>query len=108
MGLATVLSRAAVGIEAPQVLCEVNLSPGLPMFAIVGLPETTVRESQDRTFRRPLQRRWKAGAVCAAKRKVRQTEAVASASLPAPDRGHGQCCLPWITRRIISSSSSSL
>ena len=48
MGLATVQSRAAVGIEAPQVLCEVNLSPGLPMFAIVGLPETAVRESKDR------------------------------------------------------------
>jgi magnesium chelatase family protein len=48
MGLATVLSRAAVGIEAPQVLCEVNLSPGLPMVTIVGLPETAVRESKDR------------------------------------------------------------
>jgi len=48
MGLATVLSRAAVGIEAPQVLCEVNLSPGLPLFNIVGLPETAVRESKDR------------------------------------------------------------
>ena len=48
MGLATVQSRAAVGIEAPQVLCEVNLSPGLPLFNIVGLPETAVRESKDR------------------------------------------------------------
>jgi magnesium chelatase family protein len=48
MGLATIQSRAAVGIEAPEVLCEVNLSPGLPMFAIVGLPETAVRESKDR------------------------------------------------------------
>lgn len=48
MGLATTLSRAAVGIEAPQVLCEVNLSSGLPGFTIVGLPETAVRESKDR------------------------------------------------------------
>ena len=48
MGLATVYSRAAVGIEAPQVTVEVNLSPGLPLFGIVGLPETAVRESKDR------------------------------------------------------------
>ncbi|NBB91548.1 MAG: ATP-binding protein, partial [Gammaproteobacteria bacterium] len=46
MGLATVQSRAAVGIEAPEVLVEVNLSSGLPVFAIVGLPETAVRESK--------------------------------------------------------------
>ncbi len=48
MGLATIHSRAAVGIEAPQVTVEVNLSPGLPLFGIVGLPETAVRESKDR------------------------------------------------------------
>jgi len=44
MGLATILSRAAIGIEAPEILVEVNLSPGLPVFAIVGMPETAVRE----------------------------------------------------------------
>jgi hypothetical protein len=44
MGLSTVQSRAAVGIEAPEVLVEVNLSPGLPMFAIVGLPETAFEQ----------------------------------------------------------------
>lgn len=48
MGLAIVQSRAAIGIAAPEVLVEVNLSPGLPMFTIVGLPETAVRESKDR------------------------------------------------------------
>ena len=48
MGLATIHSRAAVGIEAPEVTVEVNLSPGLPLFGIVGLPETAVRESKDR------------------------------------------------------------
>jgi magnesium chelatase family protein len=48
MGLATIHSRAAVGIEAPEVSVEVNLSPGLPLFGIVGLPETAVRESKDR------------------------------------------------------------
>ncbi|QKK01610.1 MAG: YifB family Mg chelatase-like AAA ATPase [Pseudomonadota bacterium] len=48
MGLATTRSRAAVGIEAPQVSVEVNLASGLPLFGIVGLPETAVRESKDR------------------------------------------------------------
>ena len=64
MGIATVLSRAQVGIDAPQVLVEVHLGPGLPGFNIVGLPETAVRESKDRVraamdnagFRRP---QWK-------------------------------------------------
>ena len=48
MGLATVLSRAQVGIEAPSIHVEVHLGPGLPGFGIVGLPETAVRESKDR------------------------------------------------------------
>jgi len=48
MSLATVLSRAQVGIDAPQVWVEVHLGPGLPGFGIVGLPETAVRESKDR------------------------------------------------------------
>ncbi len=46
--LATILSRAQFGIEAPQVLVEVHLGPGLPCFAIVGLPEAVVRESKQR------------------------------------------------------------
>ena len=48
MSLATVLSRASVGIEAPPVQVEVHITGGLPKFAIVGLPEATVRESKDR------------------------------------------------------------
>ena len=48
MGLATIRSRAQVGIEAPEVMAEVHLGPGLPGFSIVGLPETAVRESKDR------------------------------------------------------------
>ncbi|MEE4638309.1 MAG: YifB family Mg chelatase-like AAA ATPase [Wenzhouxiangella sp.] len=64
MGLATIFSRAQVGIDAPEVLVEVHLGPGLPGFGIVGLPETAVRESKDRVraamdnagFRRP---QWK-------------------------------------------------
>ena len=48
MPLATVLSRARLGIDAPLVTIEVHLSAGLPAFNIVGLPEATVREAKDR------------------------------------------------------------
>ena len=48
MSLAIVMSRASVGIEAPPVRVEVHITGGLPKFAIVGLPEATVRESKDR------------------------------------------------------------
>ena len=48
MTTSTVFSRARVGLEAPEVLVEVLLSGGLPRVSIVGLPETAVRESQDR------------------------------------------------------------
>ena len=48
MSLATVLSRASLGITAPPVQVEVHITGGLPKFAIVGLPEATVRESKDR------------------------------------------------------------
>ena len=48
MSLAIVISRASVGIEALPVQVEVHITGGLPKFAIVGLPEATVRESKDR------------------------------------------------------------
>lgn len=48
MRLATVASRASVGIEAPAVQVEVHISRGLPSLSIVGLPEAAVRESRDR------------------------------------------------------------
>lgn len=48
MKLATVYTRALVGIQAPEVTVEVHLSNGLPSLAIVGLPEAAVRESKDR------------------------------------------------------------
>jgi magnesium chelatase family protein len=48
VALATVYSRALVGVEALEVRVEVHLSNGLPGFAIVGLPETAVRESKER------------------------------------------------------------
>lgn len=41
-------SRASVGVEAPSVTVEVHISNGMPGFTLVGLPETTVKESRDR------------------------------------------------------------
>jgi magnesium chelatase family protein len=46
--MSTVVSRAPVGLAAPLVLVEVHLGCGLPAFALVGLPETVVRESRER------------------------------------------------------------
>lgn len=48
MAMATVLSRAQDGMEAPLVRVEVDLSEGLPRFSIVGLAEAVVKESRDR------------------------------------------------------------
>jgi len=44
-----VISSAVVGIESHRVDVEVYVSPGLPVFSIVGLPDIAVRESKDRT-----------------------------------------------------------
>ena len=46
--LAVVHSRALLGLSAPPVSVEVHLANGLPAFSIVGLPETSVRESRER------------------------------------------------------------
>ena len=48
MGIAILTSRAQLGTDAPRVTVEVFLSGGLPGFSIVGMAETTVRESKDR------------------------------------------------------------
>ncbi|NOX10153.1 MAG: YifB family Mg chelatase-like AAA ATPase [Gammaproteobacteria bacterium] len=48
MSLATLYSRASLGIDAPVVIIEVHLGNGLPGMTIVGLAETAVRESKDR------------------------------------------------------------
>ena len=48
MSFTTVLSRAQIGLQAPLVRVEAHISGGLPRFAIVGLAETTVKESRDR------------------------------------------------------------
>ena len=46
--LAKVLSSALIGIDAIIVDVEVDLAPGLPAFATVGLPDGAVKESKDR------------------------------------------------------------
>lgn len=48
MSLAIVHTRANIGVDAPTVTVETHLSNGLPGIAIVGLPETAVRESRER------------------------------------------------------------
>lgn len=48
MSFARTFSRALLGMQAPEVVVEVHLSNGLPSFSIVGLPETSVKESKDR------------------------------------------------------------
>jgi magnesium chelatase family protein len=48
MGIARVASRAQLGLSAPPVEVEVHLGAGLPVFSIVGLPATAVKESKDR------------------------------------------------------------
>ncbi len=41
-------SRTNAALESPLVSVETHLANGLPSFAIVGLPETAVKESRDR------------------------------------------------------------
>ncbi len=48
MSLAIVYSRASIGVQAPLVTIEVHISNGKPNFVLVGLPEKTVKEAQDR------------------------------------------------------------
>ncbi|GAB3486279.1 YifB family Mg chelatase-like AAA ATPase [Marinomonas epiphytica] len=48
MSLATIYSRARVGVSSPLVTVETHISNGLPSLNIVGLPEAAVRESKDR------------------------------------------------------------
>jgi len=43
-----VTSSAVIGIDSFPIDVEVDISPGLPTFATVGLPDTAVKESKDR------------------------------------------------------------
>jgi len=46
--LARLTASAVFGVDAIPVSVEVDVSPGLPGLTVVGLPDTTVRESRDR------------------------------------------------------------
>ncbi|MEK7217167.1 MAG: YifB family Mg chelatase-like AAA ATPase [Chloroflexota bacterium] len=46
--LAKVLTSAVVGLDGAQVEVEVDISPGMPAFTIVGLPDTAVQEARER------------------------------------------------------------
>ena len=48
MPVATTFSRAQMGIDAPLVTVEADVTQGLPQIVIVGLLETAVKESKDR------------------------------------------------------------
>ncbi|HUL00074.1 MAG TPA: YifB family Mg chelatase-like AAA ATPase [Nitrospirota bacterium] len=43
-----IISSTVIGIDSHPVDVEVDISPGLPQFSIVGLPDTAVKESKDR------------------------------------------------------------
>ena len=46
--LSKVLSSALLGINAYIVDVEVDISAGLPVFSIIGLPDNAIKESKDR------------------------------------------------------------
>ena len=46
--VANIHSCGIVGIQGQPVLCQCDLSGGLPQFDVVGLPDASVRESRDR------------------------------------------------------------
>ncbi|HLO62790.1 MAG TPA: YifB family Mg chelatase-like AAA ATPase [Azonexus sp.] len=48
MALAVAHSRGLDGLNAPPVIVEAHLASGLPSFALVGLPDTEVKEARDR------------------------------------------------------------
>lgn len=48
LSVARLACRAQVGLSAPPVQVEVTLASGLPVFYIVGLPATVVKESRER------------------------------------------------------------
>ncbi|MGE5472200.1 MAG: YifB family Mg chelatase-like AAA ATPase [Bacteroidota bacterium] len=48
MALAVAHSRGLDGLNAPPVLVEVHIAGGLPVFTLVGLPDTEVKEARDR------------------------------------------------------------
>lgn len=48
MSLSHVATRSRIGLSALPVHVEIHLSPGLPTIAMVGMPESTMREARER------------------------------------------------------------
>ena len=48
MSLSHVAARSRIGLNAVPVFVEIHLSPGLPTVALVGMPESTMREARER------------------------------------------------------------
>src|SRR5947208_15624830 len=46
--LASVATFAIEGVDSQEVTVEVDVRRGLPVFAVVGLPDATVREARER------------------------------------------------------------
>lgn len=46
--VAKITTAGLQGIDGILVLCECDLSKGLPAFEIVGLPDASVKEARDR------------------------------------------------------------
>ena len=46
--LATIQSATVIGVEACRVHVEIDVSKGFPTFQLVGLPDTSIKESRDR------------------------------------------------------------
>ena len=38
------------GLDATLTQVEISITPGLPKFEIIGIPDTTIRESKERIF----------------------------------------------------------
>ena len=43
-----ILTASVVGLEAYRVQVEADVSPGLPAFVVVGLPDAAVQEARER------------------------------------------------------------
>jgi len=46
--LASVPSATLIGVDGVPITVEVHVSPGLPIYQVVGLPDTAVKESRER------------------------------------------------------------
>ena len=105
--LACVRTAAVYGIDACTVNVEVDVSFGLPSFTMVGLPDTSVRESRDRVEARSATRASTSPSIASpstsppptsARRAPRSTCRLPSACLPRPGASRGatsttSCCL---------------